>query len=173
MIISIVAALAQDRVIGYQGELPWGRSLPADRRRFRNLTLGKIVIMGRKTFENILKVNGKPLTNRINVILTKRADYVVPSGCFVVSSIEEALERVRQSQEIFVIGGASVYEQFLGITERMYLTLIHHHFPGDAFFPEYNLNEWQVVSRRDYPADQDNLFPFSFLDLRRYKERCG
>ena len=160
MIISIIAAMGRNRVIGKDNELPW--KLPADMKRFRALTLNKPVIMGRKTFESI----GHPLSERINIILTKDRNYKAP-GCIVVHSIDEALRAARDAKEVMVIGGSSIYQQFLFHADRMYLTFIDEDFDGDAFFPRFNEAEWIEVKRENHEPDEENPYRYSFIMLER------
>lgn len=160
MKISIVAAIAKNRVIGKNNRLPW--RLPRDMQHFREVTTGKPVIMGRKTFESI----GKALPGRKNIILTRDSNFRA-EGCVVVHSVEEALAAVEGTQEIMVIGGAEIYKAFLPRVERMYLTEIHADFEGDTFFPEYDPSEWQETERQDFPADEKNPYRYSFVVFER------
>ena len=160
MKISLVVATDLEGVIGNEGALPW--HLPADLRRFRKLTLGKPIIMGRKTYESI----GKPLAGRQNIILTRRDGYR-PSGCEVASSAEEALHIARRADEIMVIGGAAVYAEFLPQAGRIYLTVVKDRFPGDTKFPPYDPGEWRETEREEHPADAKNAVPHCFKVLDR------
>lgn len=163
MIISIVAAIGHNRVIGIDNKLPW--NLPADIQRFRQLTMGKPVIMGRKTFESI----GKPLLQRVNIVLTRDPSYQL-SGCIVVHSIAETLQAMQEYPEVMVIGGEEIFRQFLPFTARMYLTLIHGDFIGDTYFPEFDLDEWEEVIRINRGADEKNPHRYTFLDLKRRRK---
>lgn len=160
--LSAIVAMSDNRVIGDKNQLPW--HLPADLKYFKNLTSGHPILMGRKTYESI----GRPLPNRTNIILTRNAEFTAP-GCLVVTTIEEAMECAReaQSDEIFIIGGAEVYKQLLPHIERIYLTIVHDQFDGDAFFPELDEDQWQEVSRQNHDADENNEFDFSFVVLDR------
>jgi dihydrofolate reductase len=160
MIISIIAAMDKNRLIGKDNRIPW--RLPADMRRFRRMTLGKPVVMGRRTFESL----GKPLKKRINVVLTRNHDYQA-EGCIVVHSIEEVLDVVKDHQEVMICGGAPIYAQFLPRADRLYLTRIHDCFEGDVYFPAFNLDEWQEIERIDYQPDENNPYPYSFLSLQK------
>ena len=160
MIISIIVAIGNSRVIGKGNALPW--NLPADMEHFRQMTAGKPVIMGQKTFESI----GKPLAGRTNVIITLDKNYKVP-GCIIVHSIEECLGAVKEFEEVMIIGGASIYKQFLPLANRMYLTLVHGDFDGDFYFPEWDSNEWQEVERVEHEADEKNPHRLSFVTLER------
>jgi dihydrofolate reductase len=160
VIISIVAAMAENHVIGRHNKLPW--HLPADLKHFKHLTLGKPVAMGRKTFESI----GKPLPGRTNIVITSNPEYPA-DNCIIVHSLDEALNAATSSKELMVIGGASFYQQALPLADRMYLTLVHGSFAGDAYFPQYNEQEWQQVNRSDHGADERNPVPYSFIEMRR------
>ncbi len=160
MIISIIAALGRNRVIGKDNDLPW--KLPADIKHFRALTLNKPIIMGRKTFESI----GKPLPERTNVILTTDRNYKA-GGCIVVHSIDEALRAARDAKEVMVIGGSSIYQQFIFHADKMYLTFIDDDFVGDVFFPRYNESEWVVVKKEEHEPDEENPYRYSFVTLVR------
>ncbi len=160
MIISIIAGMDKNRLIGQGNRLPW--RLPADMKHFRRHTLGKPVLMGRKTFESI----GKPLPKRTNIILTHDLHYRADS-CIITHSIEEALDRASGCEEIMVIGGASIYKLFLPRTDRLYLTYIHNCFEGDVYFPAFNRAEWLEVKRVNCQPDDKNRYPYSFLFLHR------
>jgi len=163
MTISIIAAVGNNRVIGNKNSLPW--HLPADMEYFRKNTFGKPIIMGSKTFESI----GKSLPSRKNIILSDDIDYKAPS-CLVVHSIEEALKEAEGNDEVMIVGGASIYKQFLPLANRMYLTFIHHNFEGDSFFPEYDLREWKEIKRIDNQADKNNPYPYSFVVFEKIKK---
>ena len=160
MVLSLIAAFAEDRVIGAHNGLPW--RLPADLKRFRAITWGKPVLMGRKTFESI----GRPLPGRLNVLITRNARYSA-QGCRVVHSLEQAMGVCVGYPEMVAIGGASVYAQILPLTRRMYLTLIHHAFPGDTYFPDFCYQAWQEIERIDCQPDGNNPYPYSFVVLQR------
>ena len=158
--ISIIAAMARQRVIGLHNRLPW--RLPADLSHFRSTTLGHTVIMGRKNYESI----GRPLPGRLNVVLSSNPGYLAP-GCRVVPSFNGALDAAGDDPEIFIIGGAQVYSQALPQTTRMYLTLIDAIIEGDTWFPEYESREWRETARTEYGPDAENPYPLSFLTLQR------
>lgn len=160
MTLSFVVAMAQNRVIGRDNRLPW--HLPADLRHFKRITLGKPVLMGRKTYESI----GRPLPGRTNIVITRNTRYSAP-GCRAVHSITEALDAADPAGEVMVIGGASLFEQILGRAERIYLTLVHADAQGDVRFPEIDPGEWQEVQREDHPADENNTLPYSFILLEK------
>ncbi|MBA3661276.1 MAG: dihydrofolate reductase [Gammaproteobacteria bacterium] len=159
--LSAIVAMGENRVIGNHNQLPW--HLPSDLKHFKNLTAGHIVLMGRKTFAAI----GKPLPNRTNIVLSRDPDFSA-GDCEVFSSIPQALDYAgRFNKEIFMIGGAELYEQTLPLTHRLYLTLVHHAPTGDAYFPPLNMQEWQVLNREDCKADEKNAYPYSFLTLEK------
>ncbi|MEK6892203.1 MAG: dihydrofolate reductase [Nanoarchaeota archaeon] len=157
MIISLIAAIGKNNVIGADNKLLW--KLSADLKRFKAITSGKPVVMGRKTFESI----GKPLPNRTNIIITRDKNYKA-DGCAVVHSAEEALKVSRGSKEIMIIGGEQIFREFLPKARRMYLTIIDKKFDGDAYFPEYSKDEWKEVSREEH---EDDGLKYAFVDLER------
>ena len=161
-ILSAIAAMADNRVIGKLNQLPW--HLPADLKRFKSLTLNHAIVMGRKTYESI----GKPLPQRTNIILTRQPHFSAP-GCHIITNIDEAIalaEKVHHT-EIFIIGGSEIYLQLLPRIQRIYLTLIHGTFDGDAFFPELVEHEWKETSREQHEADQDHHYAYTFVILDR------
>ncbi len=160
MQISIIAAMAENRVIGKENGLPW--RLPADLRHFRRLTLGKPVIMGRRTYESL----GKPLPERTNIIVTRNPHYLA-AGCTIVHSLEEALGRAAGAAEAMIIGGGSLYTEALPRAHRLYLTQVHQVFPGDVSFPEFDLSQWREVERQDHEPDARNPVAYSFITLER------
>lgn len=152
--ISLVVAAAENDAIGIDGRLPW--HLPDDLRRFKALTLEKPVIMGRKTWESI----GRPLPGRRNIVITRQPDYHA-EGCEVVAYPAAALLAAAEAEEIMIIGGSRIYDQFLRRAERIYMTRVHARFDGDAFFP--GLDEtWELVSARRHAADDEHEYPFTF-----------
>jgi len=151
--ISIIAALAKNGVIGKDNQLPWG--IKKDMKRFKKLTLKKPVIMGRKTYKSI----GKPLPDRINIILTRKKNLEIP-GCKTFNSIKKVLEFTKEFEETFVIGGDSIYKQFLPLTKKMYLTIIDKEFGGDTYFPDYNNEKWKKV-------EEENFDNFKFITLEK------
>lgn len=161
MKISLIWAMADDRVIGIENRLPW--KLPADMKWFRQHTLGKPIVMGRKTFESF---GGRTLPERTNIIITRDAGYQV-AGAVVVHSIEAALDAAGDVDEVMVIGGANLYEQLLPRADRLYMTLVHDRFEADAWFPDFDRNEWFEVERHDHEADANNPHPYSFVILDR------
>jgi len=160
--ISAIVAMSENHVIGDDNQLPW--HLPADLKHFKTITSGHPILMGRKTYESI----GRPLPNRTNIIITRNASYEAP-GCIVVQSINEAVESAASlgSNEIFIIGGAEVYKQLLPNIERIYLTIVHDVFDGDAFFPEFNANDWIEKEKVKHDADENNEYAYSFILMER------
>ena len=162
--IAIVVAMAENRVIGRDGGLPW--RLPADMARFRALTMGKPIVMGRRTHESI----GRALDGRRNIVVTRRPGYRAP-GCTVTASLEAAIEAASDAEEVAVIGGASVYERALLIADRIHLTLVHASVDGDVRFPHIEPGAWREVSRAERRADARNRYDVSFVELvRRHGE---
>jgi len=160
MKISIIAAMADNRVIGIDNQLPW--NLPADMKWFRQNTMGKPILMGRKTYDSI----GRPLPKRRNIVISRDESLKI-EGCEVVSSAEDAFQLCSTEAEVMIIGGASFYEQTLPQADRLYLTLVHSEIDGDACFPEIDFNQWQKLERIDHQADEVNAFDYSFLILER------
>jgi dihydrofolate reductase len=159
MKLSIIVAMAANAVIGKDNGLPW--RLRADLARFKRLTMGHHLLMGRKTWESI----GRPLPGRTMVVITRR-DGVSAAGIRIAESIEEALEIARGAgeTEAFVAGGAEIYRQMLDRADRLYLTRIHAEIEGDTFFPEIDWSRWREVKREDRDPDDRNPLPFSFID---------
>jgi len=161
MLISMIAAMDKNRLIGNGPDIPW--QIIADRRHFRDMTVGKPVVMGRKTFETLKR----PLGKRRNIILTRNRGYEAPQGCIVAHSVEDVLATVEQTEELMICGGAPIYQAFLPHANRLYLTQIHATFEGDVYFPEFDMVEWQEVKRIDREPDEKNPYPYSFLFLHR------
>ncbi len=156
--LSLVVAAGENNEIGKSGRMPW--HLPADLKHFKALTLGKPVIMGRKTFEAI----GKPLPGRRNIVVSRRPGYNAP-GCKVTPSFTDALVQAAGVAEIMVIGGGEIYREALPRAQRIYLTRVHAHFDADTFFPAIEPMSWREVSREDHPADVQNTHAYSFVML--------
>lgn len=160
MRVSIIAALAANNVIGRDNALPW--RLSADLKRFKALTMGHHLILGRKTYESI----GTPLPGRTMVVVT-HSDFSAP-GVLVSPSIEEALQRAAADEEVFIAGGAQIYDQSIHRADRMYLTRVHTEVEGDAFFPDFDdVNEWRLTDAEHFDADEKNEYPYSFLTYER------
>ncbi len=161
-IISAIAAMDENYVIGYKNQLPW--HLPADLHHFKTITSGHPILMGRKTFESI----GRPLPNRVNIVMTRDTSYLA-QGCIMVTSIQQALAVAKEGnqKEIFIIGGSEIYSQLLPHIQKIYLTVIHDQFEGDSFFPKIVKEEWIETENIQHPSDDENAFPFSFITLER------
>jgi dihydrofolate reductase len=160
-IISFIVAMDKNGLIGANNRVPW--RLPDDMKYFREITMGKPVIMGRKTYESIPD-RFRPLAGRTNIVLTKDIDYIAP-GCLVVHSLERALSAAKDAPEVMVIGGAAVYLQFLGQADRIYLTLIDGEFEGDVYLPLFDSDEWDEVSRIYHDIDSTHAQSFAFILL--------
>ena len=160
MIVSLIVAVSENGVIGRDGRLPW--KLPADMARFKALTMGHPVIMGRKTHESI----GRPLPGRRNIVVSSRPEFA-PAGVEVAPSWRAALERVHGETEVFVIGGGALYREAFPDATRLYLTLVEGQVPGDVFFEIPPAGQWRLVSEEFRPADADNAFPLSFKIYER------
>ena len=155
MILSCIAAVADNGVIGRDNNLPW--RLSADLQRFKKLTTGHWLIMGRKTFESM----GKPLPNRTSVVLTRDRGYQRP-GAIVVNHLDEALRLSSDQEEVFVLGGAAVFREALPRAQKLYLTRVHAEVEGDVKFPALDLEEWNQVERESLPADEKNDYPTTY-----------
>ena len=160
--ISLIAAMARNRIIGKDNDMPW--HLPADLAHFKRVTMGKPVIMGRRTYESI----GFPLPGRKNVVITRNADYA-PEGIVVVDSVEAALSEVSDADEVMIIGGGQLYREMLPHADRLYLTRIQADIEGDTEFPDYTVFEWKEIDREVYEADDKNAYDLEFVTL----EKCG
>ena len=157
----MIAAMADDRVIGIDNSLPW--KLPNDMKWFRQNTLGKPIIMGRKTFESF---GAKALPGRTNIVITRDHSYKA-DDCIVVHSVDEAISAAGDVEEVMIIGGASFYEQMLPRADRLYITFVHTKLDGDAWFPEWNESDWRQIERIDHGADEKNPHAHSFVILER------
>jgi len=157
MIISLIWAMDENRVIGIDNRLPW--KLPVDMKWFRATTMGKPIIMGRKTFESF---GARVLPGRTNIIITRTEDYQA-EGAVVVHSIEDALKAANDVAEVMIIGGASFYEQMLAKADRLYVTQVHGQFEGDAWFPGFDMNNWREIDRVESQIDEKNPHACSFL----------
>ncbi len=153
--ISIIVAAAENNVIGHRGDLPW--RLSDDLRRFKAMTMGKPIVMGRKTWESI----GRPLPGRQNIVVTRQAGFTA-EGCDVVGSADAAIAAAGDAEEIMVIGGSEIYALFLPRAARLYLTRVHAEVDGDAFFPQDEDSSWSLVDYEQHAADENNDFDFSF-----------
>jgi len=160
--ISMIAAVAENRVIGNKNAIPW--HLPADFEYFKKTTLGKTIVMGLNTFKSI---GEKPLPGRKHIILNNDPNYIPQENCIVAHSIEEAIKIIKGEPEVFICGGASVYKQFLPLAQKLYITEVRASPKGDTFFPEINVSEWKEVWREDHKSDEKNKHDYSFVVLER------
>ncbi|CAM3928852.1 dihydrofolate reductase [Corallococcus sp. ZKHCc1 1396] len=156
--LSAIVAMAANRAIGLGNTLPW--RLPQDLARFKRLTMGHTLVMGRRTYESI----GRPLPGRTTVVLTRQPGWVAPPGVQVAHSVDAALELARADSEVFIAGGADLYAQTVDRWDRLYLTRIARDFPGDAFFPPVDLSAWRLVEEEAHPEAD---LPFGFLTYER------
>ncbi len=162
MKIVLIAAFAQNRVVGINNALPW--HLPEDLKYFKRTTTGKAIIMGRKTYDSI----GRPLPNRTNIVISRNSELSI-EGVKVVDSLQAAIDLAKEVnfingvEEVMVIGGASIYEEALPQADRLYITHVHAEVAGDAYFPEVDFSQWQEVSRDDYVASEGNPYDYSFV----------
>lgn len=160
MKISLIVAASTNNVIGVDGDLPW--RLPEDLKKFKAITMGKPMIMGRATFESI----GKALPGRRSIVLSRQAGFEA-AGCEVVSSAAEALDIAGDAEEVMVIGGGEIYRQFLPMADRIYLTRIDAHIDGDTRFPEIDPADWRVIESLHYPASDEREHGFSIEVMER------
>ncbi len=160
-VVSIIAAVSENGVIGRDQDLPW--HLPADLKRFKSLTSGHHMIMGRRTWESI---GCRPLPGRPTIVVTRSRRYQAQMAR-VAHSLGEAIEMVEDDDEIFIAGGEGIYRAAMSIADRIYLTRIHAHFEGDTNFPEFDVSDWHVVSEERFEPDGKNLYPHTFLVYER------
>ncbi len=163
MIISIIAVMDRNRLIGNNNQLPW--HLPADFAHFKSATMGKPIIMGRKTFESI----GKPLPGRTNIVLSRNVETQF-EGVVCVGSFAEAVAEVADAEEIMIIGGSTIYEMLLPQVNRMYFTYVDAEFEGDAWFPEFDESRWQEKEAVTRVADEKNAYDCRFVTLEKCKQ---
>lgn len=161
--ISIIVAVSDDWGIGKNNELLW--NISEDLKRFKRLTMGNTIIMGKKTWESLPK---RPLPGRKNIVLTD-----VPNECVDCSvtaySIEDALSKCDKNEEIFIIGGGSVYRQFMPLADRLYITHVHKKAPADIYFPEIDMNIWKVVEKEEFPASETVTIPYTYVIYEKVK----
>jgi dihydrofolate reductase len=159
--ISIIVAVSDDWGIGKDNELLW--HISEDLKRFKRLTTGKTVIMGKKTWYSLPR---RPLPGRRNIVLTDIPDEMI-DGSETVYSIEEALNRCSKDEEAFVIGGGSIYRQFMPIADRLYITHVRMRTPADIYFPEIDLKIWEIVEQENFPAGETNVIPYTYVIYER------
>lgn len=165
MILSLIAAIGKNNELGKSNQLLW--QLPDDMKHFKELTSGRAVIMGRKTFESI----GRTLPNRMNIIITTNPNFVA-NGAIIVSSLTEAIAKAKEDTdgEVFIIGGGMIYAEALPIADRLYLTHVDTDFPdADTFFPEVNCDEWDMVGSESHPSDDRHPYDFRYATYERKK----
>lgn len=160
MNIAIIAAIGRNRVLGKDNQLLW--HMPADLQYFKSITMGKPIIMGRKTYESI----GRALPGRRNIVVSHQSSLVIPD-VEVVSSLLAAMDLLAEHEDAMVIGGASIYQQALPLAETLYLTQIDVEMEGDVYFPEWHSSDWDEISREDHQHDADNPFDYSFVTLKK------
>ena len=158
--LSLIVAMDENRLIGSNNNLPW--QLPADLAFFKRTTMGKPIIMGRKTFVSI----GRPLPGRRNIVITRDTGFNA-EGCEIANGIQTALALCSDVEEVMLIGGASLYRQTIDQATQLYITRIHHSFEGDTWFPEFDVNVWKQASREDHEADHGNPYAYSFVKFVR------
>ena len=158
--VSVIVAVARNGMIGKANQLIW--HISEDLKRFKAITTGHPVVMGRRTFESL----GRPLPNRTNVVITRQRDYSA-EGCAVAGSLDEAVALFPPSEEVFVIGGGEIYAQAMPRADRFYLTVVEHDYEGDTLFPAWNPDEWELVSEERHERGEKFEYPFTFKDYRR------
>lgn len=161
MRLSLIVAMASDRVIGLNNQMPW--HLPADLTWFKKNTLNKPIIMGRKTYESI----GRPLPNRHNIIISRSPQVSDNPQVTWVSSLEQAIEVAKDHEEVFIIGGGNIYQQALPYADRLYLTHIDAKLEGDTCFPDYQPQQWQVIFSESHHSDEKNQYGYTFEILAK------
>ena len=158
--ITLIAAAAENNALGKDNDLVW--HLPDDFKRFKRLTTGHYIIMGRKTFESF----PKPLPNRIHVVITRQKDYQA-DGAIIVHSLEDALQAAKDDPQPFVIGGGEIYNQALDIADKIELTRVHGTFEADTFFPEFDKDQWKLISSEHHDKDERHAYSFTYLTYQR------
>jgi dihydrofolate reductase len=153
MNVAIIVAMSENRVIGAGNRVPW--RLPPDQQRFKRITMGHHIIMGRRTWESI----GRVLPGRTSVVVTRSPDFAAPAGVVVAHSLEEALAASAGDEEPFVVGGAALYDEALALAQRIHLTVIERHFDGDVYFPPFDRSHWQLA---DSERHSEGEWPYRF-----------
>lgn len=161
--IAYVVAMDNNRLIGRDNDLPW--RLPDDMVWFRERTMGKPCVLGRKTYDS-LPARFRPLPGRLNIVVTRNPDYHAP-GALVVQSVDEALHAAGEVDEIIIVGGSALFRQLMPVVDRIYLTQVHGAAEGDVFFPEFNADEWQETYRQEHSSDEQHAYSFTWLVLDR------
>ena len=160
--ITVIAAIAANNALGKDNDLIW--HLPADLKRFKKVTTGHYILMGRNTFESI----GRPLPNRTTIIITRNKNYF-KEGCLIANSLEQAIEMAKSAAQIFIIGGAQIYKETMAkeMAAQLDITLVHHNFEADVFFPEIDTKRWKEAAREDFKADEKNDYDYSFVSYQK------
>jgi dihydrofolate reductase len=160
--ITVIAAIAKNYALGKDNDLIW--HLPADLKRFKKVTTGHYILMGRNTYESI----GKPLPNRTTIIITRNKNYF-KEGCLIANSLEEAIEMAKKEAQVFIIGGAQIYKETIAkdLAEQLDITLVHNEFEADVYFPEIDTKIWKEVAREDFKADEKNEHDYSFISYQK------
>jgi len=159
--LSIIVAIDENNAIGKNNQLLC--HLPEDLKRFKKLTSGHTIVMGKRTYESLPI---RPLKNRVNIVITDILTEKI-DGCIMAYSIEDAIQKCDPFNENFIIGGASIYKQFMPFANKLYITKIHHNFEADCFFPEINTHEWELVMKEDFNLDEKNLYEYSYLTYEK------
>jgi dihydrofolate reductase len=160
VLVSIIAAMDRNRLIGNENRLPW--HLPADLAHFKKVTMGKPIIMGRKTYESI----GRALPGRTNIVLTRSPDFNA-EGVLIANTLQQALDYVAVEEEVMVIGGSTIYELALPRADRLYLTYVESSFEGDAWFPDFDPEQWHIIASEEHSADEKNTSDYRFVTYAR------
>jgi dihydrofolate reductase len=158
--LSIIAAVSENNVVGSKNNLPW--RLSADLKRLKSLTMGHHIIMGRKTWESL----GRPLPGRVNVVITSDKNFHA-KGATVVHSLKDAINISAEDSEVFIFGGGKIFREALPLVDKLYLTIVHAIVEGDTYFPELNKNEWKEISKENFKADEKNEHDYSFVTMER------
>ena len=160
--ITVIAAIATNNALGKDNDLIW--HLPADLKRFKKVTTGHYILMGRNTYESI----GKPLPNRTTIIITRNKNYS-KEGCLIAGSIEEAIELAKEEAQLFIIGGAQIYKEIMAkdLADQLDITLVHSEFDADVYFPEIDAKVWKEAVREDFKADEKNDYDYSFISYQK------
>lgn len=159
--LSLIVAHAKNFIIGNKGGMPW--HLPADLSHFKKTTMGHPVIMGRKTFVSI----GRALPGRLNIVISRNEALELPDGVILCQSLTEAIKKIPEEQEAFVIGGGSIYEEAISLADRLYLTIIDAQIEGDTSFPKYELGDYNQIEKSEYVPDEKNCYHLTFLTLEK------
>ena len=160
--ITVIAAIATNNAIGKDNDLIW--HLPADLKRFKKVTTGHYILMGRNTYESI----GKPLPNRTTIIITRNKNYF-KEGCLIANSLEQAIEMSKEEANVFIIGGAQIYKETIAkdLAQQLDITMVHKDFEADVYFPEIDFKIWKEVARENFKADEKNKLDYSFISYRK------